>query len=55
MTNIQETRNLHSTALTSDLALMAGDPRQILRSTDDSSFYTTFRNPWHAVQEPAIT
>lgn len=54
MQNSQERRNLRSNSSTSDLALVASDPEEILRRTDDPPFYTTFRQPRKAVQEPAV-
>lgn len=55
MANIQEIRNLRSIALTSSLAPMASDLEQVLRCTDDPSFYATFRNQPQAVRKPAVT
>lgn len=55
MANIQEPCNLRSNARTSNLVLMASDPEQILRSTDETSFSMKFQNPRHSVQEPAET
>lgn len=55
MANIQRTLNLRSNALTSILAPITIEPKQILCRTDDPSFYTTFWNPRKAVQEPAIS
>lgn len=42
-------------ASTSYLAPMKSDPEQILRCIDDQTFYMTFKNPQHAVQELAVT
>lgn len=38
MANIQETRNLRSNALASNLAHMACEPDKSVRDTEDSSF-----------------
>lgn len=55
MANNQETCNLRSNVLMSNLALTESDPEQIFRGTDDPSFDTTFRNLRCAMQEPAVT
>lgn len=55
MENIQETRNLRSNAVVTNLASWASDPEQILRGTDGPLFYTIFENPRYAVLEPVET
>lgn len=52
---VHEPRNLRSIALTSNLAPMGSAPEQILHSTDELSFYTTFWDPRRAVNNPAVT
>lgn len=53
--NIREPHNFRSVALTSNLAPMASDLEQILRGTDDPSFYKKSQNLLHVVQELAVT
>lgn len=56
MQNNQETHNLRSNDLISKwLTIMESDPKQILRGTDDCSFYSTFRNPPWTVGEMPVT
>lgn len=55
MVSMQDPRNLRSNSSISNLAPIASDPEQILRGTDETSFYTKFRKYRYAVSEPAIT
>lgn len=52
MANIWEPRSLRSNTLYTDLADSTSDPDHIQRRTGYQSFYTTFLNPQHVVEEP---
>lgn len=52
---VQEPRNFCSNALTTNPVPIGSDAEQILRGSDDPSFYITFQNSRHAEQEPALT
>lgn len=54
MMKTEITGNLHSNALIYNLASIATDPEPILRGKNGPFFYSTFRNPRHAVQKPTV-
>lgn len=54
MRNTQDSRNIQSNALISNLAPMASSLEQIMRVIDHQSFYITLQEAWHVVQEPVL-
>lgn len=55
MANIQETHNLRSIALTSNLASMAGDLEHFSIRINDHLFYKMSRNSRQALWKPLVT
>lgn len=55
MAAFRESRDLRSSALTSNPALMDSDLEQIIRRTNHLSFNATFQDPQYAMQKPSVT